>query len=81
MPQPDILGRNGTTDIDVVIVREGKTFKGKVLGLVLGTIGRSFLKKAFQNSVKAIVVRTARLERQANHEPGSLTAVGGASNG
>src|SRR5258706_10040052 len=47
---------NGTTDIDVVIVREGKTLKGKVLGFVLGTVGRSVLKKAFQNSVKAIEV-------------------------
>jgi len=48
---------NGTTDIDVVIVREGKNLKGKVLGLVLGTIGRSVLKKAFENSVKAIEAR------------------------
>ena len=47
----------GTTDIDVVIVREGKNLKGKVLGLVLGTKGGSVLKKAFQNSVKAIEVR------------------------
>lgn len=45
---------NGTTEIDVVIVREGKTLKGKVLGLVLGTIGRNVLKKAFENFVKAI---------------------------
>ena len=50
---------NGTTDIDVVIVREGKNLKGKVLGLVLGTVGRSVLKKAFQNSVKAIEVRSS----------------------
>ncbi len=48
---------NGTTDIDVVIVREGKTVKGKVLGLVLGTIGRSVLKKAFETSIKAIEAR------------------------
>jgi hypothetical protein len=48
---------NGTTDIDVVIVREGKTLKGKVLALVLGTVGRSVLKKVFENSVKAIEVR------------------------
>src|ERR1044072_1463905 len=48
---------NGTTDIDVVIVREGKNLKGKVLGLVLGTIGRSVLKKAFENSVKVIEAR------------------------
>jgi hypothetical protein len=50
---------NGTTDIDVVIVREGKNLKGKVLALVLGTIGRSVLKKAFQNSVKAIEIRNS----------------------
>jgi hypothetical protein len=48
---------NGTTDIDVVIVREGKNLKGEVLGLVLGTIGRSVLKKAFENSVKVIEAR------------------------
>jgi hypothetical protein len=48
---------NGTTDIDVVIVREGKNLKGKMLGFVLGTVGRSVLKKAFEDSVKAIEVR------------------------
>jgi hypothetical protein len=47
--QPD-----GARAVDVVIVREGKTLKGKVLALVLGTVGRSVLKKAFENSVKAI---------------------------
>ena len=45
---------NGTTDIDVVVVSEGKNLKGWVLGLVLGTIGRRVLEKAFENSVKAI---------------------------
>ena len=50
---------NGTTDIDVVIVREGKNLKGKVLALVLGTVGRSVLKKAFENSVKAIETRNS----------------------
>src|SRR4029453_4087358 len=50
--QPD-----GMTDIDVVIVRDGKNFKGRVLGLIVGTIGQGVLKKAFQNSVKAIEVR------------------------
>ena len=48
---------NGTRAIDVVIVREGKTLKGKMLGLVLGTVGRSVLKKAFENSVKVIEAR------------------------
>ena len=31
---------NGTTDIDVVVVRDGKNLKGRMLGLVVGTIGR-----------------------------------------
>ena len=56
---------NGTIDIDVVIVREGKNLKGKVLGLVLGTVGRSVLKKAFENSVKAIEARNNGAARAA----------------
>ena len=48
---------NGTTDIDVVVVREGKNLKGWLLGLVVGTIGRGVLEKAFENSVKAIEAR------------------------
>ena len=50
--QPD-----GTTDIDVVIVREGKNLKGRILGFVLRTIGRRVLEKAFEKSVKAIEAR------------------------
>ena len=48
---------NGTTDVDVVIVREGKNIKGRVLGIVLGTVGKSVLSKAFVNTVKAIEAR------------------------
>ena len=48
---------NGTTDIDVVVVRDGKNLRGWMLGFVLGTIGRRVLEKAFENSVRAIEVR------------------------
>lgn len=48
---------NGTTDVDVVIVREGKNVKGRVLAGVLGTIGKPSLGKAFAKSVKAIEAR------------------------
>jgi hypothetical protein len=48
---------NGTTDIDVIVVRDGKNPKGWLLGLVLGTIGKGVLEKAFANSVKAIEAR------------------------
>jgi hypothetical protein len=50
---------DGKTDIDVVIVRDGKNLKGWILGLVVGTIGKSVLEKAFVNSVKAIEARSA----------------------
>ena len=58
---------NGTTDIDVVVVREGKNLKGRLLGFVVGTIGRRVLEKAFENSVKAIEAQnsTARAARAA----------------
>jgi hypothetical protein len=48
---------NGTTDIDVVVVRDGKNLKGRLLGFILRTIGRRFLQKAFEHSVKAIEAR------------------------
>jgi hypothetical protein len=48
---------NGMTDVDVVIVREGKNAKGRLLGLVLGTVGKGVLVKAFGKSVEAIEAR------------------------
>ena len=45
---------DGKTEVDVVIVREGKNAKGRFLGLALGTVGKSVLGKAFNESVKAI---------------------------
>ena len=58
---------DGKTDIDVIVVREGKNLKGQLLSLVVGTIGRGVLEKAFVNSVKAIEARnsTARTARAA----------------
>ena len=50
--QPD-----GTTDVDVVVVREGKTFKGRMLGIVLGIFGKRVLGKALGTTVKAIEAR------------------------
>ena len=48
---------DGATDIDVVVVRQGKNLKGHLLGFVLGTIGKRVLSTAFENSVKAIEER------------------------
>jgi hypothetical protein len=48
---------DGTTDIDAVVVREGKNVKGRLLGLLLGTVGKRSLAKAFANTVNAIEAR------------------------
>jgi hypothetical protein len=54
------------TDIDLITVRDGKNLKGRLLGLVLGTIGKGVLEKAFINFVKAIEARIgAKRERSA----------------
>jgi len=50
--QPD-----GRTAVDVVVVREGKNVKGRVLGVVVGTIGKPVLERAFDNTVKSIEAR------------------------
>jgi hypothetical protein len=49
---------DGTTDIDYVVVREGKTPKGRFLGVVLGSVGKRVLAKAFVSSVKAVEERS-----------------------
>jgi hypothetical protein len=51
-PQPD-----GTTEVELISVREGKNFKGRFLEFILGTVGKGKLKSAFEASVKAIEAR------------------------
>jgi hypothetical protein len=53
---------NGTTDIDLVVVRDGKNLKGHLLGFVLGTIGQGVLEKAFENSVQALEARNVAVK-------------------
>ncbi|MDA9499210.1 hypothetical protein [Bradyrhizobium sp. CCBAU 11357] len=54
---------DGTTDIDVVVTRDGKNLTGRLLGFVLGTIGGRVLDKAFENSVRAIEARNSNAGR------------------
>jgi hypothetical protein len=51
-PQP-----NGTTDLDVVVVREGKNLRGRAIGLLLGIVGKRLLRTELQKTVKAIEAR------------------------
>jgi hypothetical protein len=50
--QPD-----GTTDIDALVVREGKNVKGKLLGVLVGSVLKRKLTNDFHKAVKAIEAR------------------------
>jgi len=53
--QPD-----GTTDVDVVIRREGKNVKGRLLAAFLGTVGQGAVMRAFDDTVTTIDGRSER---------------------
>jgi hypothetical protein len=53
----------GATDVDVVVVREGKNLKGRLVGLVVAAGGKRVLGGALATTVKAIEAR--------NGQPGS----------
>ncbi len=55
---------DGTTDLDAVVVRDGKNFKGRALGAIVGTIGKGHLSKAFTNTVKAVEARNQQPSAQ-----------------
>jgi hypothetical protein len=48
---------DGTTDLDAEVVRDGKNLKGRVLGAIVGSIGKSHLSKALASTVKAVEAR------------------------
>ena len=84
--QPD-----GSTAVDVVVVREGKNLRGRVLGVLLGTVGRRVLRKALDGTIAAVEARggAGSAEARTGHaghdqgvrEPGAWTstAVAGSS--
>ena len=55
---------DGTTDIDYVVIREGKNLKGRLIGLALRTVLKGKLQKAFVDSIKAVEAR--------NYEPAAV---------
>jgi hypothetical protein len=42
-----------------VVVRDGRTAKGRFLGFLLGTVAKSKLVKPFRGSVKAVEARNS----------------------
>jgi hypothetical protein len=57
---------DGTTEVDVVVVREGKNLKGRALAIALRIGGKRFLGKGLEKTVKAIETR--------NHGAGAAKA-------
>ncbi|MET8796353.1 SRPBCC family protein [Nocardia sp. NPDC004568] len=51
-PRPD-----GKTDVDVLVVREGKNLTGRALGAVVGSVGRGVLRNAFHKTIEAVEAR------------------------
>jgi hypothetical protein len=51
-PRPD-----GSTDVDAVVVREGKNLKGRLIAIALETGGKRVLTRALDKTVKAIEAR------------------------
>jgi len=56
---------NGTTDVDVVIVRDGKNLKRRLLGAFLGIVGKGQLEKWFAKTLKAIEARNYEISAAA----------------
>jgi hypothetical protein len=48
---------DGTTNVDEVVVRDGKNLKGRVIGFVFGTVGKHTRAKQLESTVKAIEAR------------------------
>ena len=48
---------DGKTDLDAVVVRDGKNIKGRALGFVLGIFGERVLGRELAKTVKAIEAR------------------------
>ena len=49
---------DGTTDVDVVVVREGKNFNGGALALVVGSSASACWEDSWPKTVKAIEARS-----------------------
>jgi hypothetical protein len=58
----------------VLVVREGKNLRGRLLGFLLKTIAKRVLKRAFENSVKAIEARNGQIAIEPPRTPALRSA-------
>jgi len=57
---------DGRTDVDAVVVRDGKTLKGRALALVLSLVGKRVLGKELAKTTQAIERRSERAQANAD---------------
>jgi hypothetical protein len=50
---------DGVTTVNAVIVREGISFKGRMLGALLAVLGTTFIRKSLRAALRAIEARGA----------------------
>jgi hypothetical protein len=48
---------DGMTDLDVVVVREGKNLKGRLLEFVVHTVGKRVLDHGLDKTIQAVEAR------------------------
>ena len=48
---------DGTSDVEYVVLREGRNLKGRLLEIVVGLVGKRAQEKAFRTTIKAIEAR------------------------
>jgi hypothetical protein len=53
----------GRTSVDVIMIREGKNTKGRLLEILLETIGKHSLARTLANTVKAIEARNYQVNQ------------------
>jgi len=56
-PQPD-----GTTQLDVVVVRDGKNFKGRFIATMFQLGGKKVLESALDKTIKAVEARQRKAQ-------------------
>ena len=52
---------DATTQLDAVVVRDGKNIRGRLLGRIVGSIGKRRFEKGLHDTVKAVEARNEQL--------------------
>jgi hypothetical protein len=63
---------DGTTDLDAVVVRDGKNLKGRLLGFMLSAFGDRIFGGQLEKTVKAIEARHAQIAKGEGVSAGAI---------